>query len=238
MKVVVTSGKYSELLPLFAQQFNKYFSPDVEVVILSSKQVSGLPDNFSHEYIPFTQYWCNDIREYFESFGDEVFLGCMEDHFLHSKVDLGLLAEILDAFKDDSVIKYCSVKPGDWTSQVRDRPVEPYSAYGDNLIYNAPVRQSLLPSVWRTSFFKLILENSIDYNAWQFECRDNHYILEPAIADVIQDKKVLFSAKQLYPMSDVVRGGQPSRDYWIQEVKLPEDIAVFEEATRKVFPNG
>jgi hypothetical protein len=237
MKVIVTSGKYPEILPLFAHQFNKYFGSDFEVIVLSSREVTGLPDNFSYVKIPFTEYWCNDVREFFDTFEDEIFLGCMEDHFLHSKVDPEFLAEIIDAFDDPSVIKYCSVKPGDENSAVRDRPVEPYQSFSDTLLYNAPVRQSLLPSVWRTSFFKLILENSIDYNAWQFEARDNHYKLEPVIADAIADKKVLFSAKQLYAMSDVIRGGRPGVDYWSQEVHDPEDIQVFKDATVKVFPN-
>jgi hypothetical protein len=245
LKMIVTSGKYSDILPLFAKQFNKYFSPDVEVIVLSPNQVTGLPDNFSYHKIPFTQYWCNDIREFFDSFEDEIFFGCMEDHFLHSPVDLGFLAEILECFNDESIIKYCSVKPGDWLSQIRDRPStrtvthngEKYGVYKEDLFFNAPVRQSLLPSIWRTSFFKLMLENSKDFNAWEFEARRNEYRLEQNILDQINDKKILFSTKQLFPMSDVIRGGQPAVGYWSQEVKNPEDIAVFREATERVFPN-
>ena len=249
MRVVVTSGKYSDLLPLFAKQFNKHFSSEIEVIVLSPNQVTGLPDNFSYHKIPFTQYWCNDIRGFFESFEDEIFLGCMEDHFLHSPVDLEFLDEILSTFEDKTVIKYCSVKPGDWISAIRDRPSEQhnpsdkrgkgesYQIYKGELIFNAPVRQSLLPSVWRTSFFNIILNNSPNFNVWEFEARKNEYRLEQVILDQIKDKKVLFSTKQLFPMSDVVRNGQPAQNFWKEEVKNPEDLLIFKEATTRIFPD-
>lgn len=239
LKVVVTAGKYSDILPLFAKQFNKYFSPDIEVIVLSSKEVTGLPSNFSHVKIPHTKYWCNDIREFFDSFEDEIFFGCMEDHFLYSSVDLDLLAQIIEQFKYDDIIKFVSGKPNDWKSGIRDRTsLDCYQLdRNDRLWYDAPVRQSLLPSVWRTDFFRFMLDRSVDYNAWEFEVRHNMYRLEDDILEYMKDKKVLFVKEQVYPMSDVIRGGQPAVGYWSQEVKNPEDIAVFKEATERIFPN-
>jgi len=239
MKVIVTSGKYSQILPLFAQQFNKYFSSDTEVIILSPRGVTGLPSNFSCVKIPFTDYWCNDIREFFDSFEDEIFLGCMEDHFLHSPVDLGLLAEIIEEFKYGDIVKFCSVKPNDWKSQIRDCSNYRYTQLerNDKLWYDAPVRQSLLPSIWKTDFFKYLLDKSRDFNAWEFETRKNMYHLEEDVLNYIGDRKILFAKEQLYPMSDVIRGGQPAEHYWAQEVKDPKDIAIFKEATERVFPD-
>jgi hypothetical protein len=240
LKVIVISGKYSEILPQFAQQFNKYFSAELEVIVLSPKDISGLPENFSHHKIPFTKYWCNDVREFFSTLEDEFFLGCMEDHFLYSKVDLGLLAEIIETFKDPNVIKFCGTRHTLQPSAIWDRATRDLYQYKHtDFLYDAPVKQSLMPGIWRTEFFNYMLEQSVDWNAWEFEFRGNNYHLEPHILEHVQDKRVLFSYdKELYSMSDVIRGGQPGRQYWEQVVKLPEDIAVFEEATRKVFPNG
>tara|TARA_R110000751_G_scaffold46368_14_gene104441 strand:- start:2535 stop:3269 length:735 start_codon:yes stop_codon:yes gene_type:complete len=239
MKVIVTSGKYSQILPLFAKQFNKYFSSDVEVVVLSANEVTGLPDNFSHAKIPHTKFWCNDIREFFDSFEDELFLGCMEDHFLHAPVDLGLLAEIITEFEYGDIVKFCSVKPNDWKSHITD--CSHFSCKqlerNDRLWYNAPVRQSLLPSIWNTDLFRFILERSTDCNAWEFETRHNMYRLENEVLEFIGDRKVLFAKEQLYPMSDVIRGGEPAMGHWAQEVKDPDDIAVFKDATERVFPD-
>lgn len=239
MKVIVTSGKYSQILPLFAKQFNRYFSSEIEVIVLSANELDELPDNFSHVKIPHTKYWCNDIKEFFDSFEDEIFLGCMEDHFLHSPVDMGFLNEIIAEFEHDDVIKFCSVKPNDWRSSIRD--CSNFTSHqlerNDRLWYNAPVRQSLLPSIWRTDFFRFVLDRSVDCNAWEFETRHNMYHLEKEVLDYIDNRKVLFSKEQLYPMSDVIRGGQPAVGYWSQEVKNPEDIAVFKEATERVFPD-
>lgn len=239
LKVVVMAGKYVDILPLFARQFNKYFSSEIEVIVLSHKEAPGLPDNFSHAKIPYTKFWCNDIREFFNSFEDELFFGCMEDHFLYAPVDLELLAEIVEQFKYSDIIKFVSGKPNDWKSAVRDRTSLEHSQLerNDRLWYDAPVRQSLLPSIWKTDFFRFILDRSIDYNAWEFEVRHNMYRLEDDILEHMKNKKVLFAKEQLYPMSDVIRGGQPAEHYWAQEVKDPKDIAIFKEATERVFPD-
>lgn len=239
MKVVVSSGKYSEILPLFAKQFNKYFSSDIEVIVLSPKELTGLPDNFSHHKIPFTPYWCNDIRDFFESFEDEIFLGCMEDHFLYSPVDLQFLDKVLSIFEDETVLKFCGTMHQPNPSAIWDRNSRDLFRYKDTeLLHDAPVKHSLMPGIWRTDFFRYLLSQSVDKNAWEFEFRDNHYRLEPHIIEHIDNRKFLFShTQELYSMSDVIRGGQPAMHYWEHKVKDPADIAVFREATNKVFPD-
>jgi hypothetical protein len=239
MKIVVSSCKYSSILPLFAKQFNKYFPTDHEVIVLSPSEITGLPDNFSVVKIDYSTSWVNDVSGFFKDFEDEIFLGCMEDHFLYSVVDNEFLKRCISLFEDSSVIKFCGTRHTLQPSAIWDRGDRTVHQYEDSdLLYDAPVKQSLMPGIWRTEFFNYMLEQSEDWNAWEFEVRKNGYHLEPHILDHIKDKKVVFSSTtELYSMSDVIRGGQPAMNHWERVVKDPDDIAVFREATERVFPN-
>ena len=82
MKTIVFSCKYSKILPFFAKLFNKYWSTEQEVIVLSPfpETIDSLPDNFSIAKLDnFTKNWAEDLQPFFDEFKEPYFHACMED---------------------------------------------------------------------------------------------------------------------------------------------------------------
>lgn len=238
MKAIIFSCKYPQILPYFAKLWNKYFDSNIEAIILSPVDVDmkGMPDNFSHHKLSqFTRSWVDDISPFFESFKEELFFGCMEDHFLHGEVARNILSagETL-MLSDPNVGKFTMggiPLPHYVKSWERDSEhIEFYFSDEYGFFSPIPIRQSLMPSLWRTDFFKLFLKHSVGYSAWEFEMRppQDDYHLEPSVINEIRDYNTVYYPIG-YPMIDLIRKGKSNERLW-EGLLLPEDRLIFEEA--------
>jgi len=240
MKAIIFACKYSKTIPYFAQLWNKYYDSNMEVIVLSPTYLPVLPNNFKHFKLSnFSRSWVNDISEFFDRFTDEYFFSTMDDHFLYSSVQRGVLIKAERIIQsNNNVCKFgCRIGPINQIPRwALDTPDIQFSRYNDTFCQPCPVRASLMPSIWRTEFFKLLLDHSKDYTAWEFELRPKTktpYELEPEIREKIKDKRFLFSEIEPFPCIDLIRGGQDNYNEWSKLVK--EDIEIFSSARKAVF---
>ena len=242
MKAIVFSCQHPQMIPYFAHLWNKYYDSKMEVIVLSPEELPVLPDNFSHFKLSnFTKSWVNDISEFFETFHDDYFFSLMQDHFLYAPVQKEILLEAEKLVHENSDVWKFGCRIGPIPNIPRwalDSPNISFGPYKDTIFSKTcPVRQSLMPSIWRTSFFKLLLEYSVGYTAWEFELRSRTqtaYELEPEIREIIKDKQFLFYEQpDPFPCIDLVRGGQDNYNEWSKLVK--DDTDTFLAARKAVF---
>ena len=226
MKLIVFSCKYPKLLPYFAKQLKKYYTDSIDVIVLSHKELpSDLPDNFSHYKLPsYSSSWVDDIYPFFEQFKDKYFLSCMEDHFLHDYVDKEVIHDAVKLFDWEHIDKF-GFQIG------RRTGAEPYSE--DKVYHKMNTRcnlaSSLQPSIWRTTFFKKILDASRGLNAWEFETANKN-------SELVTEHTVLYKeSPEPWQVADIVRNSQPNKSFWDNRLTCEEDREVFEAATAEIL---
>jgi len=168
--------------------------------------------------------WCNDLQPFFDQFTDEYFHACMEDHFLYDNVDVQTIEDAKTYIEREDIDKFgfqigtrSGTKP--FSVNLRYKQLTPAC----NLV------SSLQPSVWRTSFFKKILDSSRGLDAWEFETNNKKESLVTDHVCIYQE------SPEPYPVADVVRRRQPNKAFWGKCVTDVDDIAIFEAATKAVF---
>lgn len=244
MRTILFSCKHNQILPYFAHLFNKYYDDNMEVIVLSPEELPVLPDNFSHfKLSSFSRSWVNDISEFFDQFQDDYFFSLMQDHFLYASVQKDILKEAEKLIQENSNIYKFGCRIGPIPNIPRwalDSPNMNFGSYLDTKFSSpCPVKQSLLPSLWKTKWFKILLDYSKNYSAWEWELRPKTttpYLLEPEIRELIKDKQFLFyQTPEVFPCIDLIRGGADNYSEWSQLVQDKDDIDTFSEARKAVF---
>jgi len=240
MKTIVFSCKYSNIVPYFAIQFNKYFSPLWPVVVLSPRDIPELPSNFEVFKLPqYSSSWCDDLIPFFDQFTDTCFHACMEDHFLYDHVNIS------DVRAGQSLIGLNKIDKFGFQVGPREGSI-PFKLSNDleHLYPNLEQQtrycnliSTLQPSVWRTDLFRKLLYTSRGKSAWQFETENR----EPFWA--IENIGVFKIHPEPYPVADIVRQGAsrkggnaiPNNDFWTSRITDPDDLKVFTAATKEIF---
>jgi len=225
MKLIVFSCKYPDLLPHFAVQLKKYYADSIEVIVLSNKDLPSLPDNFSHYRLPsYTESWVDDIYPFFEQFDKHLFLSCMEDHFLYDYVDMSVIGDALALFDWEHIDKFgFQIGPRGGSKRYNVDPVYHEMHIGCNLA------SSLQPAIWKTDYFKKILDASRGLNAWDFETQNKN-------PELVVDHTVLYKeSPEPWPVADVVRNSRSNREFWDKRLKCRDDREIFETATAEIF---
>jgi hypothetical protein len=156
-----------------------------------------LPNNF--EFISMGKQsdfdtWSGPIIKYFNNTEDDYFFLCFEDHFIVDYVNMDLFNEGISYLKENNDIDKVYLT-------MDDRRI--HSIYNGNFyntidIPHCLVTTSLLPSVWRKSFFMRLLDPAFK-TPHQFEILNNPKILN---CKVIQPNAII------YPNVDAVRAGR------------------------------
>lgn len=195
---IVTSDKYNFLVEGYIKLFNIHWSEDVHVNVLGFKKPDiEFPDNFSFismgKQSSFVS-WSEPLIKFFDNSDlndDDYFFMSFEDHFLVEDVKEKLFNEVVEYMENDKNIdKVYLLK--------HNKKIE--SHYKGNF-YNVSdhphccVTTSLLPCIWRKSFFMRLLKNDVA-TPWEFEEKHNPLQLNCS---------VLISKSVILPVVDAMR---------------------------------
>lgn len=150
---VISGDKYSFLLGLYAELFNKHW-PGQEVVIIcyDESRVPELPDNFSvisaGRQADFGKAWTDGLIPIFRDLPDEFFTVLLDDLFLVQPVPMDLVEYMITEVQEGRAAKvmlHCHL-PG--------KAIRPGVAELDQ---SANYRTALHPSIWRKDYFTRFL---------------------------------------------------------------------------------
>ena len=160
---VWTSDKQMVCLPAWAYLFNKFWDESLNVKVLGYKSIEfDLPQNF--EYISLgeqrgSEYWSNDMYDYFKNCDDEFFYLTTEDGFIIKEVN----KEIMRCSPTD--LFYCNkdnLMRFNLTANAYHRKHHVIDTYQDLQIINWDIneeyRMSLNHSIWNREIFLSLLE--------------------------------------------------------------------------------
>ena len=196
-KYIITSDKFLPLLKGQAYFFNKYWSPDEEVVVLCYKKPKfSLPDNFIIHSLGnqqnYGKYWTNALIPYFNSIKEHYFMIILDDLLLLKPVDIKTLEKMED------LIKYKFVDKAVLSNIVGEREYITKNTISNNIVeINKSTERAinhkttLQPAIWNKKYFLQYLKPN--YTAWDFEVKnqkiakiDNDVVIGPV------NKKVYF----------------------------------------------
>lgn len=152
--IVMTSDKYLDALRPFAWLFNKYWSPEQEVLVAGfTPPEFDLPDNFSfHSIGKFEDYpwskWSDALLDLFEQIDDEVFALMLEDYWLTRPVDVGAVQILYDYMMQFRYV----LKMDLCADRLYAMNMQDYGTAGRvDLVksdYNSPYHMSLMTGLW------------------------------------------------------------------------------------------
>lgn len=170
----LTSNNYSHSVLPFAWMFNKYFSPELEVIVAGYDRFpEGLPPNFRiHSIGQQTDYpvgkWSNGLIKLLHDFpGDEVFMLFLEDYWIVEPVHF---QEVLMLY--DYMLQFKYVLKMDLITDRRFAGgVQPYGHCGHIPLvksdYNSAYHLSLMVGFWNRSLLLKVLIP--DESPWDVE---------------------------------------------------------------------
>lgn len=164
---VATCDKYDHLMPGFAHQFNKYWSPQQQVDVLGfRKPALALPDNFVfHQMEPVeTQAWTTNLRAFFERIDDSHFTFLLDDYWLTAPVDM-VEVGVMENFVTAGAVK------GDLSENTKNFAHHQLDPCHVVATPTAAYRTSTQPCIWSRRFMLDLLVPGL--NPWQFELQDN-----------------------------------------------------------------
>ena len=217
MKVfVMTCDSYMDAIPGFAHQFNKYWSPDQEVIVAGfSKPEFDMPDNFTFFSIgdqrnyPVDR-WSDALLKLMWHFPKEKhFVLMLEDYWICQPVNVGAIKILHDYMVQfDYVIKMDLCGDRRFAGGVED--------YGDvagiPLVisdYTSAYHMSLMVGIWNQDNMKAIVIPS--ESPWQVELEGTTRLSRQ------QDKMVVLGTKiDPWPVKHVLmyRGGDSDNMIW------------------------
>lgn len=206
---VITSDKYLGALRPFAYLFNKYWSPEQQVVVMGFAEPSfDLPDNFTfHSMGSMRNYpvgnWSDALIAFLNQVDDEVFCLMLEDYWINKPVD-----QLAIKMLYDYMIQFQYVLKMDLgTDRLYAAGVTDYGQCGNlNLLRSDPGSQyhmSLMCGLWRRD---LLLRFLIPGESpWQVELSGTPRVA--AAAD-----SVLVLGTRNHPLSHILahRRGNPN----------------------------
>ena len=122
---IPTSDNSLEVLEVFSYLFNKYWSPEQNVVFLGFKKPNfELPKNFSFTQLAECQIggaenWTTYLYDFFSKVNDENFIFACDDHLITRKVDIKLIEEISKLCNNNEKIGRFDLTPSIQLSQNR-----------------------------------------------------------------------------------------------------------------------
>lgn len=199
MKIIIpTCNQYLFLIENLIFNFKKYWPDHYPVVVLGySDPKFQLPDKW--EFVSLGEqkgphHWSNDLRKFFGSFGDELFINFIDDTLLTRPVNLEKLHYFLSLMETENISKLFLSK----TMTKYESDFIPTKFKGlVELIPQSQYRTSIQPSICRTSFFMECLKP--DMNPWQFELQscggiDGRYPHDTILsADPNEESCIMFS---------------------------------------------
>jgi len=160
---VTTSDKYLLALRPFAWLFNKYWSPEVEVIVGGFTPPSfSLPSNFhfmvlgEQEKYPVDR-WSDAFIRMVEYLGDEIFAFMLEDYWITEPVDLRAVQMLYDYMRQFRYV----IRMDLTTDRMFAGGAQPYGKVEDiELVKSSPgspYHMSLMTAFWRTEHLMKIL---------------------------------------------------------------------------------
>lgn len=159
--IVITSDKYLQLMPEFAERFNQYVGGDNVVDVLCYEKPIGLPANFnicSMGVQPEGKDWTTAMMPYFAK-QEYPFMLLLEDYFITAPID-------------HDTLNYIAQYHTEWDKidLSKDRAYFDHREMDNGVVISsqyARYRSSLQAAIWRPSYFRKFLKPG--RNAWQFE---------------------------------------------------------------------
>lgn len=231
---VLTSDNYSHSVLPFAYLFNKYYTPEQEVIVAGfDKFPDGLPPNFkTHSIGKQSDYplrkWSDGLIKLLHDFTDEVFLLFLEDYFIVQPVyqqEVRMLYDYMNQFK-------YVLKMDTNTDRRFAGGVQPYGMCGHiPLVKSDPNSQyhcSLMNGLWnRELFLRILIPNE---DPWQVELEGTSRLAKYGDSMIVLGTETWDDNLRTCPIKHTLayRGGDSSK-MLIDEIK-PEDV----EALKKL----
>jgi len=225
----MTCDSYMNAIPGFAHQFNKYWSPEQEVIVCGfSPPQFETPDNFTYFSIgkqgdyPVGK-WSDGMIKVMESFPEEkMFVLMLEDYWLRQPVRLDIVKKLYDY-----MVQFQYVIKMDLCADRRYAGgVEDYGYLDDIPLvksdYTSPYHMSLMAGIWNRDLMRRILIPN--ESPWQVELEGTTRLSRHA-----DNMLVLGTKADPWPVKHVLmyRGGDSKKMIWdgLEE----EDIAELKE---------
>lgn len=174
MKIIcTTSDNYHHCLPIFFEQYNKYWGDPFELVGYKKPEIE-LPENCTWVSLGEQrgpEYFGEDMRAYFEQQPDS-FVWLMEDTFIKG----------FDREKFDRIKTFARLKDIGRINLTIEGTKQKHKVSGQLIVndQDANYRLSTQPSIWNKSFLLKYLKPGLD--PWQFEKQsafDSYVIIGP-----------------------------------------------------------
>lgn len=225
---VTTSDKYLQILRPFAYLFNRYWSPEQEVLVAGFTPPDfALPSNFSfHSIGKFEDYplgkWSNGLIDFLSSVEDEAFVLMLDDYLITRPVDVRGVRMCYEYARQfgyalridltlDRLFAHGPRYPGD---------IPDYGYLGHlDLIRSEPTSQyhmSLMTAVWRRDNLLKVLRP--DWSPWQVELDGTTHVMVHHAHDML----VLGTRQGPIKHTLGYRGGNPN-EADLSKIR-PEDV--------------
>lgn len=214
---VLTSDNYSQSVLPFSYLFNKYFSPELEVIVAGYDRFpEGLPSNFRlHSIGSQVDYpvgkWSNGLIKLLHDFTDEVFLLLLEDYWLVRTVHF---REVLMLY--DYMLQFKYVLKMDMITDRRFAGgVQPYGHCGHIPLvksdYNSAYHLSLMGGFWnRELLLKVLIP---DESPWDVELEGTSRLAQFGDSMLVLGTETWDSNPRTCPIKHTLayRGGDSSK---------------------------
>ena len=157
-----TCNALDHLLPGTAWLFNKYWSPDQEVIVCGDRPPEGLPANFSFR-TRASEPWAHALRPIIEAESDPYFGLLLDDYWIYDSVNLPIVEEL------KGMLDRNEIKKGDLSNNTIGLGAEPFNGHPKFWVAKqmATYRSSTQAAIWSKGYLMKLLKP--DRNIWQFE---------------------------------------------------------------------